>query len=427
MTTQYKHEPLSLPKQQIRLLEVNFEDSDILSGTLRHLDLGDDYPPYQALSYTWGAPEPQYQIRLNDNQPFAIRQNLYAFLNVFVRKPAIQSQYIWIDQICIDQTSLDEKNHQVPLIGDIYSKAKNVLIWLGHHNEGEKFRNICKELQEDPELASRPVWALSDEEQAVMERLMEVPYTKRLWVIQEIMLASKKTIVYGEDILDWDLFINSQLAANLSRFSHVPRLMDSTMMWFLMLQFHRVYSQDPESSRTRPISDRNMAILMSTEKVCQDPRDQIFGLQNILPETARIEVDYRKSVEEVFLEAAAQSIIHFTSKRSDAAPDWQIDNLAFSMGLVEKEVLIATSVKRDRIRTCITWLEDDVEPSELDTIEKEAWLDRRALAQRRINFMTEYIHQHGSERPLDRRNDDRQHVVYCAALLWAYRRKDVSD
>jgi hypothetical protein len=38
---------------------------------------------------------------------------------------------LWIDALCINQSSNAEKSRQVPLMGDIYESASRVLIWLG--------------------------------------------------------------------------------------------------------------------------------------------------------------------------------------------------------------------------------------------------------------------------------------------------------
>jgi hypothetical protein len=38
---------------------------------------------------------------------------------------------IWADSICINQTDLLERNHQVRLMGLIYERAHTVFIWLG--------------------------------------------------------------------------------------------------------------------------------------------------------------------------------------------------------------------------------------------------------------------------------------------------------
>jgi hypothetical protein len=39
--------------------------------------------------------------------------------------------YLWIDALCIDQTNSTERASQVLLMGDIYSSAKRVIVWLG--------------------------------------------------------------------------------------------------------------------------------------------------------------------------------------------------------------------------------------------------------------------------------------------------------
>jgi hypothetical protein len=38
---------------------------------------------------------------------------------------------LWIDGVCINQTDILERNRQVQLMGEIYSRASCVLIWLG--------------------------------------------------------------------------------------------------------------------------------------------------------------------------------------------------------------------------------------------------------------------------------------------------------
>ncbi len=55
-----------------------------------------------------------------------IRQNLHAFLfAVQGNEPPV----LWIDAICIDQSSIQERNHQVTMMGSIYSQAACVYSW----------------------------------------------------------------------------------------------------------------------------------------------------------------------------------------------------------------------------------------------------------------------------------------------------------
>lgn len=38
---------------------------------------------------------------------------------------------LWVDATCVDQENFQERSHQVGLMRDIYTKAAQVLIWLG--------------------------------------------------------------------------------------------------------------------------------------------------------------------------------------------------------------------------------------------------------------------------------------------------------
>jgi hypothetical protein len=45
---------------------------------------------------------------------------------------------LWVDAICIDQeqceASTKERNLQVALMGEVYAKASNTIVWLGQGN-----------------------------------------------------------------------------------------------------------------------------------------------------------------------------------------------------------------------------------------------------------------------------------------------------
>ncbi len=42
---------------------------------------------------------------------------------------------VWIDAICINQNDVLEKNHQVAMMGEVYSGAAEVLVWLGEDDK----------------------------------------------------------------------------------------------------------------------------------------------------------------------------------------------------------------------------------------------------------------------------------------------------
>lgn len=83
-------------------------------------------PAYTSLSYTWGPPGPTRHITI-DGRLLPIQENLYNFLCKLGRS---SSKSFWIDQICIDQRSVIERNHQVSMMADIYKSALETIIWL---------------------------------------------------------------------------------------------------------------------------------------------------------------------------------------------------------------------------------------------------------------------------------------------------------
>jgi hypothetical protein len=117
-------------------------DHDPIKIDLFHALL-DEHPSYKALSYTWGAP---FEVGLEDlsawketrsilinGQEFPARRSLEAAIRRLRLQPNAQEDDspFWIDAICIDQSSIAERNHQVRRMKDIYETAKEVVAWLG--------------------------------------------------------------------------------------------------------------------------------------------------------------------------------------------------------------------------------------------------------------------------------------------------------
>ncbi|KAF2675592.1 HET-domain-containing protein, partial [Lentithecium fluviatile CBS 122367] len=84
---------------------------------------------YTALSYYWGPPsQPRHTIIVNYRN-MVIGEQLFNALT-YLRSPT-ESRDLWIDAICIRQDDNDEKSQQLPMMGDIYTFAESVNIWLG--------------------------------------------------------------------------------------------------------------------------------------------------------------------------------------------------------------------------------------------------------------------------------------------------------
>jgi hypothetical protein len=127
MAELYKHIHLS-GNRSIRVLTLEPSPDKVSQPrfSLTEIDL-DDNPNFEALSYVWGSVEPASFV-ICDKKQLKITQNCYAALRYlrWTEKP----RTLWVDAICIDQASIQEKNQQVPLMTEIYGKAKRVLVWL---------------------------------------------------------------------------------------------------------------------------------------------------------------------------------------------------------------------------------------------------------------------------------------------------------
>lgn len=91
---------------------------------------------FEALSYVWGSPVGTVPV-LCDGQQLLVTPNCESALRHL--RLADHDRVLWVDAICIDQgsssDSVNERNTQVALMGEIYQKARRTLCWLGPGNE----------------------------------------------------------------------------------------------------------------------------------------------------------------------------------------------------------------------------------------------------------------------------------------------------
>src|SRR5436190_22184539 len=109
----YKYHPLDLDGSSfrlIRLLKGNFTDGiqcELFEAWLHQVEGG---MPYEALSYTWGSAKKTFNIIVN-GCTMGVTQNLYVALQHLRFED--RDRILWIDAVCIDQSDLQERGHQV--------------------------------------------------------------------------------------------------------------------------------------------------------------------------------------------------------------------------------------------------------------------------------------------------------------------------
>jgi hypothetical protein len=170
--------------------------------------------PYEAVSYVWGDASKSGSVQILDNEKdievrIDITHNCQAALESLRRLDS--SRVLWIDSICINQSSSAEKTHQLNLMAHIYKNASQVLVYLG---EGTKFSDTAMkfihELDEpsyyDNRITMDETPSDVEDEKTAVNNLFERPWFYRVWVLQEITFAQKATVICGNQQVDWQSF-----------------------------------------------------------------------------------------------------------------------------------------------------------------------------------------------------------------------------
>jgi hypothetical protein len=144
---------------------------------------------------------------------------------------ASQTGYLWIDQITINQLNTTERNDQVKIMGDIYSRSLRCLVWIDHdpyldeeydieidwdHDAGQDVLNFFRSFNDaDPEVEWQTIAGeklrrvsstMSSRSPAARRKsyvrdhlqwFFEHPWFTRTWVYQEFVLAPQTTFLIG--------------------------------------------------------------------------------------------------------------------------------------------------------------------------------------------------------------------------------------
>jgi len=217
----YTYRPLTAP-HNIRLLRLEPGSEEMpLQATLFHANLDSDLPPaYQAISYVWGCDDTPFRLHTPEGA-LAISSSLRSALRDL--RHETDALVLWADGVCIKQDDNDEKNHQVRLMSHIFSSATSVFAYLGEETGNsnlalEVMSKIGTVFQRDRpkgDLAPKmsPIeWQEEDfpasgsEELKAVAAICDLPWFRRIWIIQELLLAREVQVVCGKGRLNWDYF-----------------------------------------------------------------------------------------------------------------------------------------------------------------------------------------------------------------------------
>jgi Heterokaryon incompatibility protein (HET) len=258
---------------------------------------------YEALSYVWGDPMNEMKEILVDDTNARITPNLDTALHCIRDKD--KSRYLWIDAVCINQNDHREKNHQVKLMSDIYSRADRVLVFLGLEDGCSEafdyFDAVSKARDNDSPLPTNN----SSKLLLAFWKLLSKPWWSRVWVIQEFVLATTEPFIgCGRRWTTASAFIAGLVA--------LPKAIDFQNPIF-MLELHNVSIVSLlRLIRSRlgllsHVALKHGADLSSLVTISQfhnstDQRDKIFALNSLMMEPFRtvLAPDYSLSLRTVY-------------------------------------------------------------------------------------------------------------------------------
>ncbi|KAF2676226.1 hypothetical protein K458DRAFT_424846 [Lentithecium fluviatile CBS 122367] len=363
---------LDEPRKMIRLLKI-LSITPQVSCQLKVVSL--EYSPvFSALSYMWGdanITEPIVvdgkTIPVTVNLANAIRDVHYQWTEGCCSTDPLDERWLWADAVCINQQDVQEKNHQVPLMKDIYPSARRVFSWLGTKDkeihkafdvldliwpEISQLPSFPEVLQEVSEGAGELHPGLShafgthewlkkyhdDSTEAEPSSLgfLEVPnifehaYWTRVWIFQEVALAREITFICGTRTALWVNMHTTMLwfEATLSKVQNQNRpYYVSSEDWLgihlnpplfcrnmvATKNFHRKKSQlkldedEPFRANYSVLISRFAGGLRAT-----NPKDYVYGLEGVTGFNVPTEYGADKTVAQVYQKYA----IYWLSLRS---------------------------------------------------------------------------------------------------------------
>ncbi|KAK6217776.1 hypothetical protein LQW54_003285 [Pestalotiopsis sp. IQ-011] len=326
----YDYEELRTESKEIRVLVLypgRFPE-DIVAK-ISHVPLGGS--KYEALSYTWGAVAKDHRkVYIKQDEPcdgdggglsalsfVSIRPNLFSALR-YLRLPTV-SRVLWIDSVCVNQEDKAERSREVARMDEIYSKAWRVIAWLGPDSSDTAIAiETVKLLSEGvimewhrrtfttvpgsaaDMLRNRPgLSTLTAAQWTALRSLITRPWFTRLWIRQEVALASRVIVVCGYYQAEWEDVDKVAILLEHSSARVYIRLRD---ILFVRSLFHFHGSDE-------------LSYILHRSSLCGhgDHRDLVYA--NLSTSSAikslHIKPDYTMSVAAVYKDLVLKYVQHF--------------------------------------------------------------------------------------------------------------------
>jgi hypothetical protein len=296
----------------------------------------DDSPDFVALSYVWGDPTVTKNIRINGcvtpvttSLECALRQIRATLLESTMFGDILRdlpSQF-WIDAVCINQEDVEERSHQVQLMRKIYQQASSVLVWLGPRKDElldgmVAIDQMGRELNRSDERQTTLDWMSEwpefwetncpDEVQNkawnAIDKLHRLDYWKRVWTLQERVLAKRLWFMVGPCVVDGLYFDEIYMLLENIQSGVTPKpAFVSDEFWWQLSSEGWIRTDDKDSFKEA----MKVPFFSTIQFQATDPRDKIYAVRGLFDhlrfDTALLP-DYSISVESLYCDFGQEYI-----------------------------------------------------------------------------------------------------------------------
>ena len=339
--SRFQYQPLNAQKSEIRLIYLlpGSAEDRISIRLIQVPFVQAKKAQYEALSYTWGSTEDAQSILVRCNShhrsilgrlwqkkdgassdddwsTLQVTKNLAIALR-HLRRPE-KFRVLWIDAICIDQQNMQERSTEVSRMDEIYRDASRVTVWLGPKSFDS---DLAMETLSLLSRHRRPLGANSglfyilsgpnhphplngdseaerEARRAALVALLQRPWFNRLWIWQEVILATRVSVVCGFYEMPWFQFHNAI-------FMVMGKLDGGEPMRGCLHQNLEEHIFKLLSLRLSISTTPSALLDYIKHSLCTDPRDRIYGILSLLPKDFKLSMrpDYTKTVQQVYQEA----------------------------------------------------------------------------------------------------------------------------
>lgn len=338
----FRHQKLAT--DEIRLFRLVWDKSpqDGISCQVQSYKI-DVCPTYIAVSYMWGPYSFQDPYVIVDERQLPIRKNLFDFLNLLrmnyesgwmygvtdLNGTRRRDMHMWCDQICIDQSNIEERNQQVALMSQIYNNALETMVWLGFDDSlaqdsepaeaSEPGLHLHRTISRCGSLRSTRGSFVSRydtiehrdqrESEQILQAALRRPYWLRLWIVQEIWFSSDLNFVFDHHWIPGHILEAFVLQMDPESSDGLSSTMPTELRHTRNLIMNRKHSTWNKKQRYMPKRQSLSHLLFSFGQLkCQDPRDRVYGLMSLVPKSKRVKIDYSLTVRDLFFEVVFKVI-----------------------------------------------------------------------------------------------------------------------